>query len=150
VSGDGNGWARCALGHRHWGRYGAAGVLITDGARVMLQHRATLAGEEQAGRPEPAPVPVALGAVHPAVAVTHDEVPTPCSPEVDVGPPGRLSAEGRSRRQMWDRGPWIGPTPLTTVPGRVANRREPARPGSDASGRILMRVKRAIAGEVDD
>jgi len=40
VSGDGNGWARCALGHRHWGRYGAAGVLITDGARVMLQHRA--------------------------------------------------------------------------------------------------------------
>ena len=40
MSGDGNGWARCALGHRHWGRYGAAGVLITDGARVMLQHRA--------------------------------------------------------------------------------------------------------------
>lgn len=38
--GSGNGWARCALGHRHWGRFGAAGVLITDGARVMLQHRA--------------------------------------------------------------------------------------------------------------
>ena len=40
MSGDGNGWARCALGHRHWGRFGAAGVLITDGQRVMLQHRA--------------------------------------------------------------------------------------------------------------
>ena len=40
MSGDGNGWARCDLGHRHWGRYGAAGVLITDGSRVMLQHRA--------------------------------------------------------------------------------------------------------------
>lgn len=38
--GDGNGWARCALGHRHWGRYGAAGILISDGRRVMLQHRA--------------------------------------------------------------------------------------------------------------
>lgn len=40
MSGDGNGWVRCALGHRHWGRYGAAGVLITDGRRVVLQHRA--------------------------------------------------------------------------------------------------------------
>ncbi|MGH8960646.1 MAG: NUDIX domain-containing protein [Jatrophihabitantaceae bacterium] len=40
MSGDGNGWAQCALGHRHWGRFGAAGVLITDGPRVMLQHRA--------------------------------------------------------------------------------------------------------------
>jgi 8-oxo-dGTP diphosphatase len=38
--GDGNGWVHCALGHRHWGRFGAAGLLITDGARVLLQHRA--------------------------------------------------------------------------------------------------------------
>lgn len=28
------------MGHRHWGRFGAAGLLITDGARVLLQHRA--------------------------------------------------------------------------------------------------------------
>ncbi len=40
VSGDGNGWVYCALGHRHWGRFGAAGLLITDGRRVVLQHRA--------------------------------------------------------------------------------------------------------------
>jgi 8-oxo-dGTP diphosphatase len=40
VSGDGNGWVQCTLGHRHWGRFGAAGLLITDGARVVLQHRA--------------------------------------------------------------------------------------------------------------
>jgi 8-oxo-dGTP diphosphatase len=40
VSGDGNGWVQCALGHRHWGRFGAAGLLITDGVRVVLQHRA--------------------------------------------------------------------------------------------------------------
>jgi 8-oxo-dGTP diphosphatase len=38
--GDGNGWVRCSLGHRHWGRFGAAGLLITDGTRVLLQHRA--------------------------------------------------------------------------------------------------------------
>ena len=38
--GDGNGWVHCSLGHRHWGRFGAAGLLITDGTRVLLQHRA--------------------------------------------------------------------------------------------------------------
>jgi 8-oxo-dGTP diphosphatase len=40
VSGDGNGWVICRLGHRHWGRFGAAGILLTDGTRVVLQHRA--------------------------------------------------------------------------------------------------------------
>jgi len=40
MSGDGNGWVICAHGHRHWGLYGAAGILLTDGERVMLQHRA--------------------------------------------------------------------------------------------------------------
>jgi len=39
VSGDGNGWVRCSRGHRHWGRFGAAGLLVTDGLRVLLQHR---------------------------------------------------------------------------------------------------------------
>ncbi|MDR3081805.1 MAG: thioredoxin domain-containing protein [Streptomyces sp.] len=38
--GDGNGWTRCALGHRHWGLFGAAGLLVTDGIDVLLQHRA--------------------------------------------------------------------------------------------------------------
>ncbi len=42
---DGNGWARCARGHRHWGRHGAAGLLLhavdDDGVvRVLMQHRA--------------------------------------------------------------------------------------------------------------
>ncbi|MCW2494600.1 NUDIX hydrolase [Jatrophihabitans sp.] len=40
MSGDGNGWVRCVQGHRHWGLFGAAGILITDGTRVVLQHRA--------------------------------------------------------------------------------------------------------------
>jgi 8-oxo-dGTP diphosphatase len=38
--GDGNGWVVCAAGHRHWGRFGAAGLLISDGFNVLLQHRA--------------------------------------------------------------------------------------------------------------
>ena len=39
---DGDGWTECALGHRHWGRYGAAGLLVVaPGPYVLLQHRAT-------------------------------------------------------------------------------------------------------------
>ncbi|MDQ1604631.1 MAG: 8-oxo-dGTP diphosphatase [Actinomycetota bacterium] len=49
--GDGDGWVECHLGHRHWGRFGAAGVLLHrrlddvgsgDSSRenVLLQHRA--------------------------------------------------------------------------------------------------------------
>lgn len=39
---DGDGWTECAYGHRHWGRYGAAGLLaVTASTRqVLLQHRA--------------------------------------------------------------------------------------------------------------
>jgi 8-oxo-dGTP pyrophosphatase MutT (NUDIX family) len=40
TSRDGNGWVRCELGHRHWGRFGAAGLLafVADGP-VLLQRR---------------------------------------------------------------------------------------------------------------
>jgi len=38
--GDGNGWIYCRCGGRHWGVYGAAGILVTDGSHVLLQHRA--------------------------------------------------------------------------------------------------------------
>ena len=42
--GDGDGWVICEAGHRHWGRYGAAGLLLyhpADGGRILLAHRAT-------------------------------------------------------------------------------------------------------------
>lgn len=39
--GDGDGWVFCARGHRHWGRFGAAGLLLNDGSRAVLQHRAS-------------------------------------------------------------------------------------------------------------
>ena len=41
--GDGNGWVECRYGHRHWGRHGAAGLLLLRRAEtpeVLLQLRA--------------------------------------------------------------------------------------------------------------
>jgi len=40
ASRDGNGWVRCELGHRHWGRFGAAGLLaFATAGPVLLQRR---------------------------------------------------------------------------------------------------------------
>ena len=42
---DGDGWITCDAGHRHWGLFGAAGLLLAapddrGDLRVLLQHRA--------------------------------------------------------------------------------------------------------------
>jgi 8-oxo-dGTP pyrophosphatase MutT (NUDIX family) len=40
VRGDGDGWVVCDAGHRHWGRFGAAGLLVHHDGAVLLAHRA--------------------------------------------------------------------------------------------------------------
>jgi 8-oxo-dGTP diphosphatase len=43
---DGDGWLECACGRRHWGRYGAAGLmLVRPDGHVLLQHRAAWSHE---------------------------------------------------------------------------------------------------------
>ena len=38
---NGDGWVFCDQGHRHWGRFGAAGLLVLAADRVLLAHRAS-------------------------------------------------------------------------------------------------------------
>lgn len=37
---DGDGWVQCQCGSKHWGLFGAAGLLLVHEGSVLLQHRA--------------------------------------------------------------------------------------------------------------
>ena len=37
---DGDGWIQCACGYKHWGKHGAAGIMLIRNGEVFLQHRA--------------------------------------------------------------------------------------------------------------
>lgn len=37
---DGDGWIECTCGSKHWGKFGAAGLLLIRDGAVLLQHRA--------------------------------------------------------------------------------------------------------------
>lgn len=37
---DGDGWIECTCGSKHWGKYGAAGILLIRDGSIFLQHRA--------------------------------------------------------------------------------------------------------------
>lgn len=39
---DGDQFVHCGLGHRHWGKYGAAGLLVHHDGMVLLQQRSAL------------------------------------------------------------------------------------------------------------
>jgi 8-oxo-dGTP diphosphatase len=39
---DGDHFVQCGLGHRHWGKYGAAGLLLHHDGMVLLQQRSAL------------------------------------------------------------------------------------------------------------
>ena len=37
---DGDGWVECRCGGKHWGKNGAAGLLLIRDGKIMMQHRA--------------------------------------------------------------------------------------------------------------
>jgi 8-oxo-dGTP diphosphatase len=37
---DGDGWIECSCGSKHWGMFGAAGILLIRDSQILLQHRA--------------------------------------------------------------------------------------------------------------
>lgn len=37
---DGDGWVECSCGGKHWGKHGAAGLLLIRDGKVLMQHRA--------------------------------------------------------------------------------------------------------------
>ncbi len=49
---DGDGWTECTLGHRHWGRYGAAGLLAVTPR--------SSGGSSSGGSPSPGGTPYVL------------------------------------------------------------------------------------------
>lgn len=74
-------WTSCSVGHSHWGRYGAAGLLLARDATVLLQLRAGWAhhggtwsipgGALERGE---SPVEAALRESHEELAVAPDVV----------------------------------------------------------------------------
>ena len=101
--GDGNGWVICALGHRHWGRFGAAGLLVTDGVSVLLQHRAAWTHEGDTWGVPGGARDSHESAVDPALRDTHEETD--------------LDATGIEPVQQWrdDHGGWA----YTTIVART-------------------------------
>jgi 8-oxo-dGTP diphosphatase len=106
---DGDGWTECTLGHRHWGRYGAAGLLaVTQGTPyVLMQHRAAWShGGDTWGVPGGArgSTESALGA---AQRETVEETGIDVTQVVPVA------------EHVADHGSWSYTTIVATVPGRL-------------------------------
>ena len=106
---DGDGWTECTLGHRHWGRYGAAGLLaVTDGAPyVLMQHRAAWShGGDTWGVPGGA-----RGSTETALAAAQRETVEETGIYVALVVP--------VAQHVADHGTWIYTTIVGTVPVRL-------------------------------
>ena len=106
---DGDGWIECTLGHRHWGRFGAAGLLaVTLGEPyVLMQHRAAWShGGDTWGVPGGA-----RGSTETAlVAAERETVEETALDVAQVTPIGEHVA---------DHGSWSYTTIVATVPERL-------------------------------
>ena len=106
---SGDGWTTCAAGHRHWGRFGAAGLLaVTQGTPyVLMQHRAAWShGGDTWGVPGGA-----RGSTETALAAAQRE--TVEETGIDVGQVGPVA------QHVADHGSWSYTTIVATVPVRL-------------------------------
>ncbi len=102
---DGNGWTRCGRGHRHWGRHGAAGLLVAvpegaDQCAVLLAQRSWWGSHGGAWGPPGGARDSHESAVHAAVREAVEE----CAIE-----PALVSVHGISAD---DHGGWVYRTVL--------------------------------------
>jgi 8-oxo-dGTP pyrophosphatase MutT (NUDIX family) len=112
--GDGDGWAICELGHRHWGRFGAAGLLLHALAHdtVLLQHRAPWSHEGDTwGLPG--------GARH-----SHESAPQAALREAREETALDSSAVRLRGEFVDDHGGWSYTTVLATCPDQLPVRRQ--------------------------
>lgn len=106
--GDGDGFVKCACGHRHWGVHGAAGLLLTDPERgVLLQCRAwwvhhgrTWALPGGAIRSSESAQEAAIREAHEEAAVPSDAVHLTSKSVVDHGTWSYTTVLGSTRRRV--------------------------------------------------